>query len=55
MTCSDNIKKEIILIGDYVTYVDHKYVVYNVNYTIEQRNILIRKIKLNEIFGDGLQ
>jgi hypothetical protein len=52
MNYSKDVKDEdIILSGDYVTYQDHKFVVDNVNYTPRQRKILIRKMKLNKIFG----
>lgn len=55
MICSDDIKINLVFVGDYVTYVDHKFVIKNVNYTPEQRNMLLRKKKLDMIFGDELQ
>ena len=47
-------KEGLILSGDYLTYQDHKFIIANVNYTQAERKFLIRKMKLNKIFCDGL-
>jgi hypothetical protein len=47
-------KAGLILAGDYLTYEDHKFIIANINYTQDERKVLIRKMKLNKIFGDEL-